>query len=136
MTKSVGGEWALVNPSVMASETGSTPTVSAPVNNINNVTTVSVGSESRLIFGFWTNQATLSIILVLGNILLIVNLILFVTIYRRARCGQCKRGGGDDNSDEVNSIQVSFDFKRFLLHPTQCPVNDNALINRMSRGRT
>ncbi|KAI9563146.1 hypothetical protein GHT06_010604 [Daphnia sinensis] len=102
----VGGEWALVKPSVMASETGSSPTVSAPsVNNSNNnVTTVSVGSESRLIFGFWTNQATLSIILVLGNILLIVNLILFVTIYRRARCGQCKRAG-DDSNDEVNSIQ-------------------------------
>ncbi|XP_057367984.1 neuroligin-1-like [Daphnia carinata] len=104
-TSSVGGEWALVNPSVMASETGSSPAVSAPVNNSHNVTTVSVGSESRLIFGFWTNQATLSIILVLGNILLIVNLILFLTIYRRARCGQCKRHAGDDSNDEVNSIQ-------------------------------
>ncbi|EFX88148.1 hypothetical protein DAPPUDRAFT_311742 [Daphnia pulex] len=101
------GDWTIVNPSVMASETGSSSsTVPSPGNN-NNSTSVSVaGGESRLVLGFfWTNQATLSIILVLGNILLIVNLILFVTIYRRSRCGNCKRNGDDNDVDTENTIQ-------------------------------
>jgi neuroligin len=102
------GDWTIVKPSVMASETGSSSaTVPSPGNN-NNSTSVSVaGGESRLVLGFfWTNQATLSIILVLGNILLIVNLILFVTIYRRSRCGNCKRNGDDNDVDTENTIQV------------------------------
>lgn len=103
----------------MASETGSSPTVSTPGTNSTNITTISVGGENRLIFGFWTNQATLSIILVLGNILLIVNLILFVTIYRRAQCGQCKGRSGDDNADEMNSIQVSLIFNFLPLQITE-----------------
>jgi len=97
-----------VNPSVMASETGSSSsTVPSPGNNNNSASVSVTGGESRLVLGFfWTNQATLSIILVLGNILLIVNLILFVTIYRRSRCGNCKRNGGDSDADTENTIQV------------------------------
>ncbi|XP_046449417.1 neuroligin-4, Y-linked-like [Daphnia pulex] len=102
------GDWTIVNPSVMASETGSSSsTVPSPGNNNNSTSVSSVaGGESRLVLGFfWTNQATLSIILVLGNILLIVNLILFVTIYRRSRCGNCKRNGDDNDVDTENTIQ-------------------------------
>ena len=105
------GDWAIVNPSVMASETGSSSsTVPSPGNNnISSSTSVSVTEgESRLVLGvFWTNQATLSIILVLGNILLIVNLILFVTIYRRSRCGNCKRNGDNEDADPDNTIHVN-----------------------------
>lgn len=85
----MSGDWILVNPNVMASETG----------NNNNTGSLAVGGGVTLGF-FWTNEIALCIILVLGAFFLVANVILFAAIYRRrVTCGKRKQ----DASNQVNT---------------------------------
>lgn len=89
----MAGDWALVNPNVMASETGS---------NNNTGGSPAVGG---ITLGFlWTNETALCITLVLGTFFLAANLILFAAIYRRRMaCG--KRDG--HRQDDSPNLQVN-----------------------------
>nr|CAH0103200.1 unnamed protein product [Daphnia galeata] len=105
-------DWTLVNPNVMASETGS--------NNNNNTltgTTTSHGGGGGTMLGFFlTNETALCITLVLGIFFLAANLILFAAIYRRrVACGRRRNvnkqnneqedeGGGDTNLQRMSDV--------------------------------
>ena len=101
----IGSDWTLVNPNVMASETGS--------NNNNNTltaTTTSHGGGGTMLGFFLTNETALCITLVLGIFFLAANLILFAAIYRRrVACGRRnvnKQNNEQDEGGDTN-LQVS-----------------------------
>ncbi len=101
------GDWTVVvNPNVMASETGSSSVVNGMNSSGNGGGSGSggVGGMTSRFGYFWTNQAALSITLVLGTFFLVVNLILFAAIYRRQQ--QCRRKHRQDDKDKDNTIQV------------------------------
>ncbi|KAI9562716.1 hypothetical protein GHT06_010170 [Daphnia sinensis] len=96
----VAGDWVLVNPNVMASETGS--------NNMTGGSPAVGGSGITLGF-LWTNETALCITLVLGTFFLAANLILFAAIYRRrVACG--KRDG--HRQDDSPALQRASDVSR------------------------
>ena len=104
----MAGDWTGVNPNVMASETG------AGSSTVNSSAGGSPGGMTSRFGYFWTNQAALSITLVLGTFFLVVNLVLFAAIYRRQQ--QCRRKRRQDNKDkEENNIQVFIGRVLFLL---------------------
>nr|SVE70295.1 EOG090X02BW [Daphnia similis]SVE70919.1 EOG090X02BW [Daphnia similis]SVE71550.1 EOG090X02BW [Daphnia similis] len=89
----MAGDWVVVNPNVMASETGS---------NNNTGGSPAVGG---ITLGFlWTNETALCITLVLGTFFLAANLILFAAIYRR-RVACAKRDG--HRQDDNPSLQAT-----------------------------
>ncbi|EFX71491.1 hypothetical protein DAPPUDRAFT_255710 [Daphnia pulex] len=90
----IGSDWTLVNPNVMASETG---------NNNNTVTATAGGN---MLGFFWTNETALCITLVLGVFFLAANLILFVAIYRRRMaCGRRRNDDKRHDDDDDTSLQ-------------------------------
>lgn len=111
----IGSDWTLVNPNVMASETGS--------NNNNNTltgTTTSHGGGGGTMLGFFlTNETALCITLVLGIFFLAANLILFAAIYRRrVACGRGRNVNKQNNEQEDEggdtNLQVSLSIPFFL----------------------
>jgi phosphotransferase system glucose/maltose/N-acetylglucosamine-specific IIC component len=113
----IGSDWTLVNPNVMASETGSN-------NNNNNTltgTTTSHGGGGGTMLGFFlTNETALCITLVLGIFFLAANLILFAAIYRRrVACGRGRNVNKQNNEQEDEggdtNLQVSLSIPFFFF---------------------
>lgn len=85
------------DPNVMASEPGASLVLNAGSAN---------GTSSGRWSVFWTNQAALSITLVVGTFFLVINLLLFAAIYRRNVCRRRDRSGLDAAASADKQVTI------------------------------